>query len=64
MGKAQCLKISENGKHYVCINCGAGYRYLLYEKWFDRGWHQKKVAEFKDFGGVLTFLRLNVNWTK
>lgn len=64
MGKGQCLKITENGKCYVCIRCGDGWNYMLYKKWFDCGWHQKKVAEFKDFGGVLTFLRLNVNWTK
>lgn len=60
--RTQCLSVCENGKHFVCIRCNDGSvnPYKLYHKWYDRGWHKKKVVEYGDFESVLYYLIQNV----
>ena len=53
----QCLKVFENGQYYVCYRTD-GYHnpYKLYLKWYNCGWHQKKIAEYGDFNSILFYL--------
>ena len=58
MKTMQVLNICDRGKHYVCIrrldtNLNP---YKLYIKWFDTGWHKKKIVEYQDFESILWHL--------
>lgn len=53
----QILSLCECGKHYVCIFDGSKVNpYRVYYKWYDRGEHRRKVAEYADFPSVLYYL--------
>ena len=54
----QVMNVSDNGHHYVCIYNSTTNRnpYKLYRKWYDRGWHRKKVVEYQDFQSILWHL--------
>lgn len=55
---SQVLSVSCGGRHFVCIfYCDSLVNpYKLYCKWYDHGWHRKKVAEYGDFSSVLFYL--------
>lgn len=46
------------GKHYICIKDSTTTRnpYKLYEKYYDNGWHRKKITEYSDIDSVLFHL--------
>ena len=52
------LDICESGNHFVCIydSSKVSNPYILYTKWYDKGWHRKKVIEYADFPSVLYHL--------
>lgn len=54
----QIMTMDYNGKHYVCIQHSTDTTnpYKLYEKWYDKGWHRKKVEEYGDFDSILFHL--------
>lgn len=54
----QVMNICEGGHHWVCIYDTAAKRnpYKLYQKWYDMGWHKRKVVEYADFQSVLWHL--------
>ena len=48
------MELDFNGKTYICIADGEKINgFNLYEKWYDRGWHRKKLAAFPDMDSVL-----------
>ena len=54
----QVMNICERGHHWVCIYDTAAKHnpYKLYQKWYDMGWHKRKVVEYADFQSVLWHL--------
>jgi hypothetical protein len=52
------MEMQFNGKWYVCIeDSTAKYnQYKLYHRWYDMGWHRKKIAEYANFDSVLFYL--------
>lgn len=52
------MDIEFHKKYYVCIedSSAAFNPYKLYEKWYDRGWHRKKITEYTDMDSVLFHL--------
>lgn len=54
----QVMTTCEKGRHFVCIYDSSAKRnpYKLYEKWYDLGWHRKKVVEYEDFQSILWHL--------
>lgn len=54
----QVMNICDSGRHYVCVKHLDTTRnpYKLYRKWYDMGWHQKKVVEYQDFESILWHL--------
>ena len=54
----QVMNISDHGKHFACIYDSSARcnPYKLYRKWYDQGWHRKKVVEYDDFESVLWHL--------
>lgn len=54
----QIMNVSDHGHNYVCIyDSTANYNpYKLYRKWYDKGWHRKKVAEYCEFQSILWHL--------
>lgn len=57
----KCMDMCVEGKRFVCKHHIGAKRnpYKLYEKWYDGGWHQKKIIEYQNFISVLDFLRLH-----
>lgn len=57
----QVLNICDRGKQFVCVKHLDTNRnpYKLYRKWYDMGWHQRKVVEYQDFESVLWHLLQN-----
>lgn len=55
MKTQKVMDILLHGKFYVCILDMEAKRnpYKLYEKWYDMGWHRKKLAEYGDMDSVL-----------
>lgn len=47
-----------DGNHYVVIHDSSAKtnQYKLYRKWYNRGWHRKKVAEYGDFDSIMFHL--------
>lgn len=52
------MEMDYNDKWYVCIEDSTANTnpYKLYEKWYDGGWHRKKVIEFGNFDSILFYL--------
>lgn len=51
-------------KQYFCIEDRSKVNwYYLYEKWYDNGWHRKRIAEYADMSSVLMHL-LQINYLK
>jgi len=51
------MEMDFNNTIYVCVhNSTSRNPYKLYEKWFDRGWHRRKITEYADFDSVLFYL--------
>lgn len=52
------LELNEKGMHIVCIYHSTTNRnpYKVYRKWYDKGWHRKKLTEYQDFSSVLAEL--------
>lgn len=51
----QVMTLDFHGVYYVCIvdnttNCNP---YKLYKKWYDQGWHRKKIVEYQDLDSVI-----------
>lgn len=53
------MEINTGGKHFFCIydENKESNRYILYEKWYDNGWHRKKIGEYINFLLVIEYLR-------
>ena len=53
----KCLDIVAEGKHFVCTFTPSRRNpYQLYHKWYDRGWHQRKLVEYANFLSVIYWL--------
>lgn len=53
----QCMKINVLGAAYVCTFTPSRTNpYQLYQTWYDKGAHKKKVAEYVNFESVLFHL--------
>ena len=49
--------LNYNGKRYECIyNYGKTNPFKLYVKWYENGWHRKKVAEYANIDSILFYL--------
>lgn len=59
MKTRKVMEISVEGKHFVCVydETKESNRYILYEKWWDSGWHRRKIVEYDNFVSVLEYLR-------
>ena len=58
----QCMKLNVMGAAYVCtFTPSRSNAFQLYQTWYDRGEHRKKIAEYANFQSVLWHLNyLNV----
>jgi len=57
MATRKIMDIELWGKKYFCIHePGAVNPYKLYEKWYDRGWHRKKIAEYGNMDSIMFHL--------
>ena len=58
MAKTKIMDMRFNNKDYFCILDSTAHTnpYKLYEKWYDSGWHRKKVVEFGNFDSILFHL--------
>lgn len=53
----QIMTLDFHGETYICVKHDSGNNpYKLYKKWFDQGWHRKKVVEYADVDSVLFHL--------
>lgn len=50
----------ENGRHLICIYTpeATSKRYAVYRKWYDKGWHRKKLNSFNDYGNMMLYAKL------
>lgn len=55
----KCLDITVEGRRFVCtFTPSRKYNvYQLYEKWWDQGWHQRKLEEYANFASILCWLK-------
>lgn len=57
MKTRKVMDIQYGDKQYICIEDRTKVNwYNLYEKWYDRGWHRKKIAEYADMSSILFHL--------
>ena len=57
MKTRKVMELNVDHKCFVCIyDEEKANHYILYEKWYDNGWHRIKIREDKCFVGVLDFL--------
>lgn len=58
MKTRKVMDMQFNGNWYVCIEdkTAKSNPYKLYLRWYDMGWHQKKITEYADFDSVLFYL--------
>lgn len=59
--KKQVMTLTDNGRHFLCIYDDAAKKhpYGLYEKWYDGGWHRKKIAKSDDLASILAYMLEN-----
>lgn len=51
------MDIIFHGTNYICIYFeNRTNPYVLYKKWYDKGWHKKKLTEFCTMDDVLFLL--------
>lgn len=54
----KCLDITVEGRHFVCTFTPAQRNpYQLYSKWYEQGWHKRKLVEYANFYSVLCWLK-------
>ena len=58
MKTRKVMELQYNGAWYICILDTTTQRktYKLYRKWWDGGWHRKKIVEYGDMDSVLFHL--------
>lgn len=58
MKTRKVMELQYNGAGYICILDMTTQRnpYKLYRKWYDMGWHRKKIVEYGDMDSVLFHL--------
>lgn len=58
MKTRKVMELQFNGDWYICVLDMTGQRnpYNLYRKWYDMGWHRKKIVEYGDMDSVLFHL--------
>lgn len=59
MKTRKVMELNVDHKNFFCIydKDKESNRYILYEKWYDNGWHRKKMEEFPNFFLVIEYLR-------
>lgn len=58
MKTRKIMEMNDMNNHYICILDTTAKRnpYKIYRKWYDDGWHRKKVNEYGDFQSVLWYI--------
>lgn len=59
----QTMDILVSGMRFICIfdTTKPHNPYRLYRKYYDKGWHRKKIAEYADAESVLWHILQTVN---
>lgn len=58
MKTRKIIEIHERGINILVKRIDRKYNpYVIYNKWYDYGWHQKKLTEFADLPSVMCFLK-------
>lgn len=59
MKTRKVMEIDFNGSYYFCIydeSQRGGNPYTLFLKWWDQGWHRKKIVSYADMDSILFHL--------
>lgn len=58
MKTRKIMEMNDRNNHYICIldTTAKHNPYKIYRKWYDDGWHRKKVNEYGDFQSVLWYI--------